>query len=99
MSERRQNEALRFADFEYPQDPGYAKWPTDDGYDAWMVMTPDRCLFMLANPGSNIGGAVHEVEEHEDGTITVEPRPGNSNSILSPKGWHGYIDHGVWRAA
>jgi hypothetical protein len=33
-------------------------------------------------------------------TITVEPKPGNSNSILCPTcGWHGYIDHGVWRDA
>jgi hypothetical protein len=41
----------------------------------------------------------HEIEEHEDGAITVEAKPSNSNSILCPFcGWHGYIEHGVWRS-
>lgn len=35
----------------------------------------------------------HTVVEHEDGTITVSP------SILVPgdQGYHGYLEHGVWR--
>jgi hypothetical protein len=37
----------------------------------------------------------HQVDEHEDGTITVSP------SILShghdDKTWHGYLERGVWR--
>lgn len=43
---------------------------------------------------------LHTVREHEDGTITVAPGDGSSNSILIGDGqrsWHGYIDHGVWR--
>jgi phage terminase large subunit GpA-like protein len=44
-------------------------------------------------------GPTHEVDENDDGTITVEPKPGNSNSILHVCGWHGYIDHGEWRPA
>lgn len=51
------------------------------------------------------GGAAmiphHEIEEHDDGTITIEPRPGNSNSILisDSRGerWHGYIYRGEWK--
>lgn len=42
----------------------------------------------------------HTVREHEDGTISVRPGDGSSNSILVEQGrggpsWHGYIDHGV----
>jgi hypothetical protein len=44
----------------------------------------------------------HTVREHEDGTISVLPGDGSSNSILITghhgEQWHGYIDHGVWSA-
>jgi hypothetical protein len=40
----------------------------------------------------------HTVREHEDGTITVAPGDGSSNSILVSKAdgrsWHGYIRRG-----
>ena len=42
---------------------------------------------------------VHTVREHEDGTISVRPGDGSSNSILiegNKRIWHGYIEHGVW---
>lgn len=43
--------------------------------------------------------ANHTVREHEDGTISVRPGDGSSNSILITRGnrgrWHGYVDHGV----
>lgn len=42
----------------------------------------------------------HTVREHEDGTISVRPGDGSSNSILITgahgRSWHGYIEHGVW---
>lgn len=45
----------------------------------------------------------HTVREHEDGTISVRPNDGSSNSILITgahnKTWHGYINHGVWEEA
>ncbi len=53
-------------------------------------------------PGRHSGGIPeHEVEEHEDGTITVTP------SILfhgtEPEGeysdWHGFLRRGVWSEA
>lgn len=58
----------------------------------WGIMTPDGRYGMLS---------VHTVREHEDGTISVRPGDGSSNSILvsgGPEGgsWHGYIEHGVW---
>lgn len=41
----------------------------------------------------------HTVREHEDGTISVRPNDGSSNSILVGRGakkqWHGYVEHGV----
>lgn len=41
----------------------------------------------------------HTVREHEDGTISVRPGDGSSNSILvtgaQGRRWHGYINHGV----
>lgn len=54
------------------------------------------------------GGAArvpdHIVDEHEDGTISITPQPNPPgvamNSVLVDGGrpFHGYIDHGVWRA-
>jgi hypothetical protein len=45
--------------------------------------------------------AKHTVREHEDGTISVLPNDGSSNSILCRKRadeefFHGYIRRGVW---
>lgn len=69
-----------------------------DGWDQWYVCAPDGAVFVLCNEFfRDSKGKYHEVEEHEDGTISVVRRPENSNSIMSPKGWHGYIDHGTWR--
>jgi hypothetical protein len=40
------------------------------------------------------------VREEDDGTISVRPGDGSSNSILLSgafgKTWHGYIEHGEW---
>lgn len=41
----------------------------------------------------------HTVREEDDGTISVRPNDGSSNSILLTRGdrsFHGYIEHGVW---
>lgn len=60
----------------------------------WQFFCPD---------GNGVGTLVqHTVRENEDGTITVAPGDGSSNSILHQGGnpnrsWHGYVDHGVWR--
>jgi hypothetical protein len=61
--------------------------PGDYGKDndgMWYVRPP-------RGHGGHLDG--HTVTEHEDGTITVSP------SILDPEpgGWHGYLEHGVWR--
>lgn len=44
-------------------------------------------------PGCSLGSLEdHEVEEHEDGTITVTPS-------IDAGIWHGYLRRGVWSEA
>lgn len=64
-------------------------------FTAWIVKPPcGHAAYLSFDPRE---GRVHEVEEHDDGTITVEPRPENSNSILCARcGWHGWIRAGLW---
>lgn len=73
-------------------------WGNDDRFASnltggvWGIVTPNGLYGMLS---------IHTVREHDDGTISVRPGDGSSNSILvqgGPEGasWHGYIEHGVW---
>ena len=62
---------------------------------AWHVAcpAPNGNGFLLATLKN------HTVREHDDGTISVRPGDGSSNSILVERGpggpsWHGYIEHG-----
>lgn len=81
----------------------YSKMPiAHDGesYTCWLVNVPTGHRIMIG-PEPVSGG--WEVDEHEDGTISVVPKPGNSNSILvhpsgGRDGWHGYIRRGVWES-
>lgn len=63
-----------------------------DGGKFWIVMTPNGEVGALTK---------HTVTEHRDGTITVSPsiliHPHNTEEGPSP-GWHGYLEHGVWRS-
>jgi hypothetical protein len=61
----------------------------------WMVVAP------IGEDGFAIGRLTrHTVREHDDGTISVRPGDGSSNSILITgshgRQYHGYIEHGVW---
>lgn len=99
MESRTQGHAAHNHD-EFWASPGvWWRWETteeDDSYIRWMVRPPCGHHFMLAGGSQSLPH--HEVDENEDDTITVEPKPTNSNSILCPTcGWHGYIDHGIWR--
>ena len=73
----------------YPDSNGEL-WPIQPGEygqlgKMWLACTPNGLLGDLTH---------HDVEEHEDGTITVNP------SILTKDGvgksWHGYLKRGVW---
>jgi hypothetical protein len=52
--------------------------------------------------GNGIGTLLsHTVRIEDDGTVSVRPGDGSSNSILhsggaTGKSWHGYLNHGVW---
>ncbi len=51
--------------------------------------------------GYGIGNLTkHTIREEDDGTISVRPGDGSSNSILITgahgRTWHGYIERGVW---
>lgn len=63
----------------------------------WYVVAPIGDGFALGRLEK------HTVREHDDGTISVRPGDGSSNSILitGARGvsWHGYIEHGVWEEA
>lgn len=54
---------------------------------SWLAMTPNGAL-------GNLDG--HDITEHEDGTITASPSILVHPTPDSP-GWHGYLEHGVWR--
>ena len=73
--------------------------------DFWRIIDPDDGLgewrFYGPLVGFGIGNLVnHTVREHEDGTISVLPGDGSSNSIIVTgshgKQWHGYIRGGVF---
>ncbi len=72
-------------DWRDSQPGDYVKVPEarrSDGQPVWYVR----------DPAGRVGALItHQVEEHDDGTITVTP------SILDPNGWHGYLERGVWR--
>jgi hypothetical protein len=62
--------------------------------ECWYVAAPMSYGFALGNLER------HTVREHEDGTISVAPGDGSSNSILITghhgEQYHGFIDQGVW---
>jgi hypothetical protein len=67
-------------------EPGDYMGPSTDGH--WFVRPPNGATYGHLSP------SVHQVVEHEDGTITVSP------SILHHRGlpdeYHGYLRRGVW---
>lgn len=60
----------------------------------WGFKSPD---------GNGIGTlAQHTVRENEDGTVSILPGDGTSNSVLHSGGpdnmtWHGYVYNNEWR--
>lgn len=85
-------------------EPLHSDAPTNLTGTVWYVAAPCKKAepsvhpdFLLANLSQ------HTVREHEDGTISVRPGDGSSNSILVSRrpdeSWHGYIEHGEWRVA
>src|SRR4029079_16849036 len=99
---------------EFPEDvrPGdYWKILESNGQPAvadYPSNLTGTCWYVVAPIGDGEGFALgrlekHTVREHEDGTISVRPGDGSSNSILiygaHGFSWHGYIERGVWETA
>jgi hypothetical protein len=65
----------------------------------WRVIVPLDDGTGIFGPFAIANLEHHTVREHEDGTISVRPGDGSSNSILvtGAKGrtWHGYVNRGV----
>lgn len=87
MKGRRYDDVAQPSEPHAVMDPGGYRRTKLGGRWVWECTTPNGIRGNLA---------LHEVVEHEDGTITVSP------SILCdypPDGpqWHGYLERGVWR--
>lgn len=67
---------------------GYPLSP-DHPWTHWECCAPDGM-------GGRLDPSIHNVVEHEDGTITVTPSIDFSKR--KPGGWHGYLTRGVWRS-
>lgn len=83
----------RYLDRHTREPLNMTQYPSNLTGTVWGYYSPD---------GNGIGTLVqHTVREHEDGTISVRPGDGSSNSILHQGArddvWHGYIEHGEWR--
>lgn len=78
-------------------EPRVSAFPENLTGDCWYVCAPMSYGYALGRLEK------HTVREHDDGTISVRPGDGSSNSILVTghhgETWHGYIEHGVWRTA
>lgn len=59
------------------------------GHDLWLLRAPTGEL-------GSIDAKTWRITEHEDGTITASPSIWFHNPDGS-KGWHGYLEAGVWR--
>lgn len=70
--------------------PNGAYWI--DWQGRWSVKTPNGRIGALDD---------HTVEQHSDGTITVSPSILVEERPLADRtlpGFHGYLEHGVWRS-
>jgi hypothetical protein len=105
----------RFGDLPLELDvlkPGdYWKYLNDDGSptepyinlpEKQLAGNLNRTVWGYCSPSDGGIGTlmIHTVREEKDGTISVRPGDGSSNSIMynrgRPEQWHGYIEHGVW---
>ncbi len=86
--------------------------------DYWRYLTHDGTRLMNVQEAGNLTGGVwgfsapngagigtltkHTVREHENGTASIRPDDGSSNSVLLTGGdqsFHGYLERGEWREA
>lgn len=81
----------RQPDFPHGINNDWTAWPpgsygfctTSGRTGGWWIVDPAGSFGRLAN---------HDVVEHDDGTITVQP------SIYRADGYHGWLRRGIWHA-
>ena len=104
----RRREDVRFGDLPDDVQPGdYWRYLDRDTGEPMQVSEPGNLTGSVwgfyAPNGCGIGTLMkHTVRENEDGTATIAPNDGSSNSVLITGGgpghsWHGYLERGVWR--
>lgn len=54
----------------------------------WQVCAPDGCQ-------GSLSPEIHQILEHEDGTITVTPSL-DMSKWRNGTGYHGFLKHGEW---
>lgn len=99
----------RLPDGQFPERPGDYSCVVIDGAARWFNWPPGCPWPGTLKPYERDGEPFHEIEEHEDGTITVTPSilmretvqtlhaPGGT--IVAFAGWHGWLERGVWKVA
>lgn len=102
----RRREDVRFGELPHDLELGdYWKYLNGDGQSIRSStsenLTGTVWGFYGPVPGAGVGTLMHHtVREHEDGTATIAPGDGSSNSVLTSGrsvSWHGYLERGVWR--
>lgn len=59
-------------------------------------------FFLLPEGGPalhHVQSPPHTFKEEDDGTLTISASILAHPSIMNPKGWHGYLERGIWRKA
>jgi hypothetical protein len=96
-----------------PVVDGKVTWPEEPGDYCGPVRgyTGDKLSIFFLKPNARDEGVIprarsvqhvacppHTFEEHDDGTLTISPSIGDTaGASTESDGWHGYLEHGVWR--
>lgn len=92
----------RLPDREFTRRLANPESPAIAAGDYGRVYRDGGYIWMCCTPGGHVGDLTkHSVTEFEDETITVSPSilitaPGHADPEIA-KGWHGYLERGVWR--
>ena len=102
MSAGQLTQGTRLPDAEFgTPGPGWDAWQNGScAAGSYMKVAHDKhgCgskpWWFIVDPRGDVGRIeTHTVTEHEDGSVTVSP----SIAPYEAGGWHGYLEHGVWR--
>lgn len=86
---------------EHLEDRGFWGREDDERYNGNLTGWVMGCIDPLGHYGML---SIHTVRVEDDGTVSVRPNDGSSNSILikrraNEERFHGFIEHGKWHGA